>query len=384
MTRYGAVAAALHWAIAAAIALNLWVGWWMGDAIADPAMKSAAIAAFQLHKSVGLTVLVLSLLRLGWRLAHATPALPPMPDWQRHAARLTHWGLYALMVGLPLSGWLYVSTQWRDGAPLNVPTLWFGLFHVPHLFGLDTLEPAARGHWAGTFGEAHAWLAYGMAALMAVHVGAALKHRFVDRDTVLSTMRPGLGAGVVLLTVVAIVATGARSQGGAPVAATQAGSATGSWIVQPGSAIAFTGSNAGSDFHGRFTQWTADLRYDPAHPEAASLRATVRTGSATTGVPMQDEALPQAEWFDAAKFPTAEFVSTAVGADGAITGTLTIKGHPLPVTGLVASFADGVLKIAGHTAVDRKAADLGLQSDATGEYVSMTIGVDVDVTAKAP
>jgi cytochrome b561 len=85
-----------------------------------------------LHKSIGLTVLVLTTLRLLWRLTHKPPLLPAaMSGWERFSAKAAH---YILMVVVPLSGWTYVSSQWADGKPLNVPTLWFGLFQVPHLF----------------------------------------------------------------------------------------------------------------------------------------------------------------------------------------------------------------------------------------------------------
>ena len=132
--RYTSVAIVLHWAIAAPILSNLMVGWWMKNAIDENATQARAIAAFQLHKSIGLTVLLLTALRLLWRFTHKPPPLPAgMASWERFSAKAAHWAFYILMVVVPLSGWTYVSSQWADGKPLNVPTLWFGLFHVPHL-----------------------------------------------------------------------------------------------------------------------------------------------------------------------------------------------------------------------------------------------------------
>jgi polyisoprenoid-binding protein YceI len=94
--------------------------------------------------------------------------------------------------------------------------------------------------------------------------------------------------------------------------------------------------------------------------------------------------MPQTEWFNVAKYPSAEFKTTRVSADGAIEGTLTIKDRQLPVTGLKATIDKGVLHIAGKFDIARQDADLGQESDARGEYVSLKIGVDVNITAKAP
>ena len=136
--------------------------------------------AFQLHKSVGLTVLALSLARLGWRLGHPPPPLPPhMPAWERRIAKATHWAFYALMIGLPLSGWVFVSAGWslHDNASLAVPTHFFGLFQVPALFGLPQASPELRAGVAAVAMNACAD-GVGRGVLAALHVGAALKHPF--------------------------------------------------------------------------------------------------------------------------------------------------------------------------------------------------------------
>lgn len=407
--RYTAVAIVLHWAIAAAILSNLFIGWWMAGAIDEQETRARAIAAFQLHKSIGLTVLVLSLLRLLWRLAHKPPPLPAgMPGWERFAAKATHWAFYILMVLVPLSGWSYVSAQWADDKPLNVPTLWFGLFHVPHLFDAHAMTDAARADVAERNLAAHYYLAWSMGGLFVLHVAAALKHHYFNRDRVLTQMLPAMppadgsapmpaepgyratlriGAALVFAALAAlgyVLWRGPVSSGALAVAAGAPTSVTGSWIVDPASTIGFSGSNSGEAFHGTFTRWSADIRYNPAAPDSSTISASIETASAADGVTLHEETLPQAEWFNAVKFPKAEFKATKVGADGAIEGTLTIKDHPLPVTGLKATVDNGVLKIAGHFEIERKAADLGQESDSSGDYVSLKIGVDVNVTAKAP
>ncbi len=174
--RYGTVAMTLHWLIAAAIIGMLAVGKYMHGL---PDSDADKFALYQLHKSFGITILALTLVRIAWRLMHPAPPLPAtMPLWERWAAHGSHFLLYALMLGLPLSGWLRVSTD-----RLGIPTLWFGLFEVPH-FPLvsDTLT-----HWMH---EAHELMGNGLILLLIIHVGAALKHHFWDRDNVLKRMLP--------------------------------------------------------------------------------------------------------------------------------------------------------------------------------------------------
>ena len=407
--RYTAVAIVLHWAIAAAILSNLLIGWRMKSAIGDSATQARAIAAFQLHKSIGLTVLLLTVLRVLWRFTHKPPPLPAgMAWWERVAAKATHWAFYILMLLVPLSGWAYVSSQWADGKPLNVPTLWFGLFHVSHMFDARAMTDAARAAVSNRSAAVHYYLAWSMAGLLVLHVGAALKHHFRNRDRVLSQMLPVLpppdgavgpkdaparlailrtGAGMIVIALAAlgyVLWRGPATSATGAVAAGTLTSATGAWVLDPTSSIGFSGTHAGNEFHGKFTRWSADIRYNPAAPENSTITAKIETGSAADGVPLHEETMPQTEWFDVAKYPSAEFKTTKISADGPIEGTLTIKDRQLPVTGLKAIVEKGLLHINGKFDIARKDADLGQESDAGGEYVSLKIGVDVNVTAKAP
>lgn len=176
-TRYGTVAMALHWLIAFAIITLLAVGKYMhGLPDSDP----NKFTLYQTHKSVGLTVLALTLARIGWRLINAVPPLPAsMPAWERWAAHVSHFLFYVLMLAIPLSGWAMASAS-----PLGIPTIWFGLFEVPALpvgVGEDPHEQ---------FEDLHELLGNLMILLVLVHVGAALKHHFWDRDGVLKRMLP--------------------------------------------------------------------------------------------------------------------------------------------------------------------------------------------------
>ena len=169
--RYSRVAIGFHWTIAALILVNLAIG------LLHDAFKGVPL--IPLHKSIGITVLVLSIARLGWRLAHPAPALPAhVPGWQRAASAVTHWALYALMILMPLTGWWFVSA-----ATKRYPLDWFGLFPVPYL------PVSAGGPLTRT---AHELLGWTMLALILLHVAGALKHHLIDRDAVLARMLPSL------------------------------------------------------------------------------------------------------------------------------------------------------------------------------------------------
>lgn len=178
-TRYGAVAVTLHWLIAFAIIGMLILGKYMAELARDDPSRFDLI---QLHKSIGITILALSVLRLVWRLVNRVPRLPPhMPAWERFAAQASHFLLYALIIGIPLSGWAFASSS-----PLGIPTIWFGVVEVPHLPGLQGLEDQ-RGV-EHTLHETHELLGNLMIGLLLIHVAAALKHHFWDRDDVLVRM----------------------------------------------------------------------------------------------------------------------------------------------------------------------------------------------------
>lgn len=181
-SRYTTVAIALHWAIAALIFANLFLGWRMGF------LKGLSqFDMFQLHKSVGITILLLSVARLGWRLLNPPPALPAaMRGWERLAAHAAHWAFYAIMIVMPLTGWAMVSVS-----PYNIPTLLFHSIPWPHLPLIHDLPMDHRKAIEAGNGTVHMVLAFGAVALIALHVAAALKHHFIARDGLLGRMIPG-------------------------------------------------------------------------------------------------------------------------------------------------------------------------------------------------
>lgn len=182
--RYGSVAMTFHWLIAALVVVNICLGLYMSDLPRSDPMK---FDLFQLHKSVGLTVLVLSVLRLGWRLVNPIPPLPQgLSPTLRFLAHASHFLLYFLIVFIPLTGWIMVSAS-----PLGNPTQYFFLFDWPNLPIFQGMTRADLREWHESFESAHVFLAWSAIVLVPIHVSAALFHQFVRRDDVLKRMVPG-------------------------------------------------------------------------------------------------------------------------------------------------------------------------------------------------
>lgn len=419
-SRYSIVAIGLHWLIAAAVLSMLPMGWWMADAITDPARQQTAFKLYQLHKSIGFTILGLTLVRLAWRIAHPAPPMPAeMPAFERFAARATHWAFYALLLALPITGWAYVSSGWAVSTdkPLNVATVWFGLVQVPHL-GFVAEQPAEmRRLGAYSAMGAHTALAFGAVGLIALHVAAALKHQFHDRDNVLPAMVPwlklkpegpaasasrlavaaGVGAIAVLMFAGGMLSSPPAGAAAPEAAATKPASAPAEPIV-PGTAkawtvdraassITFAGAHAGAAFKGRFDDWEGHIWFDPADLAGSKAVVLVRTGSARTGDATQEGSLAEAEWFDPKTFPVARFETQGFRSMGGdryeATGTLRVKDKTTPVVlPFTLTMTGGQAKAVGKLKLDRTTLNLGLYSDPSADWVSQMIDVEINVSAR--
>ncbi len=179
--RYSNVAVALHWLIAAGIITLIYLGLTMTDL---KPFSPEQFRMYQLHKSIGITVLGLSALRLAWRLLHTAPPLPAgMARWERLSARGTHLIFYVLMFFMPLTGWAMVSAS-----PLHIPTVLYGVAKLPNLPWIESLpNPKAV---ESVFGELHENGGWVLIALIALHIAAALKHQFIARDNLILRMLP--------------------------------------------------------------------------------------------------------------------------------------------------------------------------------------------------
>ncbi len=172
---YSRVAIALHWTIGALMILNV-----LGGFFHESFGKAAVPIIMPLHKATGILVLVLTVARLMWRLTHRPPPLAAtVRSWERGLAHATHWSFYFLMFALPMTGWLMSSSGAR-----KYSISFYGLFDVPFL-------PVAQDKAAANiFAERHQLLGYIIAALIILHILAALKHHRFDKDDTVVRMLP--------------------------------------------------------------------------------------------------------------------------------------------------------------------------------------------------
>ncbi|MCA1925128.1 MAG: cytochrome b [Thiobacillus sp.] len=172
--RYTVPAVVLHWLIAGLIFVAFPLGVYMSDLPLSP----TRLQLYSYHKWIGISVLLLAGLRVVWRLTHRPPALPgDLPRWQRAASHAVHGLLYLLLLAVPLTGWLMSSAK-------GFQTVWFGVLPLP-----DLVEK--NRELGDALGSAHQWLNYLLLALVILHVAAALKHHFFERQPFLQRM--GLG-----------------------------------------------------------------------------------------------------------------------------------------------------------------------------------------------
>jgi len=172
--RYSPPAIVLHWLLALLIFVTFPLGVYMHELPLSP----DKLKLYSYHKWIGITILMLASLRVMWRVTHTPPPLPgDMARWQRHASQVVHGLLYVLILAIPLSGWLMSSAK-------GFQTVWFGVLPLPDLVGKDK---ALGDLLAGV----HETLNFTLLALVILHVGAALKHHFIERLPFLQRM--GLG-----------------------------------------------------------------------------------------------------------------------------------------------------------------------------------------------
>jgi len=327
--RWGAVSKLLHWSVVALV-----IAQFVLANLADGLpLGMAKLGMLARHKSVGITILALALLRLLWRAAQsAAPALPArLPRTQRWLAQGTHGLLYGLLLAMPLSGWLMSSAK-------NYPVSWFGLLQLPDLVAPGEALYAAMH-------EAHEIMAVVLAVTALLHLLGALKHHFIDRDDVLRRMLPfvrgvvppfALLAGVLLAGGAGtVVAAGATPAPAAPAATAVR------YVLDPAnSTLEFRFRQAGATATGRFARFRATLDWPAgvattAKPTTdasmgAALEVVIDVASLDTADADRDGALRGTELFAVERFPQARFLARQLAAAaGAATGT----GTPLLARG---------------------------------------------------
>lgn len=175
--RYGLAAMGFHWLVAALILATIAIAWYMTGLPLSP----EKIKVYNLHKSIGVTILALAVLRLLWRLVSPAPPLPGgMAAWERRAAHASHVALYGLLFAQPVIGILHSNAA-------SFPVVVFGLFTLPAAIGPDAeLKKLLEA--------VHGWLGWGFLGLICLHAAAALRHHFLLKDDILRRMLPGGGA----------------------------------------------------------------------------------------------------------------------------------------------------------------------------------------------
>lgn len=181
--RYTRTAIMLHWLIALFIFINVALVWTV-----DYLPEDFVRPVINTHKSFGITVLGLALMRILWRATHPAPPLPASyPRWERLSAHAAHWILYALIFCLPLSGWMHDSA-WKD-APSH-PMFLFGLVPWPRIPWLLSINPADKDYWHDLLGLVHKSFSYVLYAMFVLHVAGAVKHQWFDKEPELQRMLP--------------------------------------------------------------------------------------------------------------------------------------------------------------------------------------------------
>lgn len=396
--RYAIVAIALHWIIAILILVQIGAGLWISSGDGSAAGPGTLrFAVFQLHKTFGILVLLLTVARIGWRLLN-----PPPPShvvvlaWEKALSSAVYVAFYVLMIALPLTGWALVSAS-----PTGIPTLLFNVLEWPHLPlpVSEALEEALH--------ESHEILAFVAIALIGLHVAGALKHQFVDRENILVRMAPGLfgpaetpqararglalvaGAPLALALAVLAVPSLAGMSGGAggPTLAQASSSGPSGWAVNPAaSSIAFAGTQSGTAFDGSFAAWTAEIVFDPADPASARIVATVDTTSVTTSNSYVRASIQSSSWLDTRNHPQATFEATGFASTGPgayeASGTLTLRGVAQPVVLPFTLAIEGdTARAQGSVTLDRRAFEIGTDTASNDDAVSPEITVTVTVEA---
>ncbi|MEM7564132.1 MAG: cytochrome b/b6 domain-containing protein [Pseudomonadota bacterium] len=296
---YNIVAITLHWMIALLIIGLLIAGNFMVRLEDTDPLRYVLT---QWHKSLGVIVLLLVMVRIGWRLLHRPPPLPEtLESWEALAAHGTHLLLYVLMLAIPLSGWIMVSAS-----PLEIPTLLFNGVEWPHLPPFESI--ADKAEISELFASLHEIFGWVLVAFLLAHVGAAFRHQWIKGDDVLQRMSPRTSdrgwhprfVSLVSFTVFVLAALIIYGYGGEKSVPIAAGG---------NSHVSFEFVMQGDLSEGVFNDSTVEMALDPSNPEAGRLQARVNTASVDSGNSQIDSTLTGSDWFDVSNHPDATFNS---------------------------------------------------------------------------
>lgn len=328
--KFGLTARAFHWLIAVLILMLLMMGYQMGTLPMGP----DKLWVIGLHKSLGITVLALGIMRLIWRILNAPPpALPSHAKWEKILAKTIHGVFYLSIIGMPLSGWIMSSAS-------EYPVTFFGWFNMPSI--------VAKNHdLAEAMEEVHELFALGLMGSVALHIAGALKHRLIDKDDTLKRMGANIviaALGLIWLGVVALVMLSGEGKehehAHAEVQQTQADvhvSGDGNWSIQKeASVIEFMFSQYGQSVKSNFANWDGQIVFDKGDLSASHADIRIDAASLKTGSDDRDRQSQGPDWFDTARFPVISFQSESFKDLGSnqyeMTGTLNVRDVAKPVS----------------------------------------------------
>lgn len=396
---YGVVAQLLHWVTAALILSLIPLGFYMSDLPATTAPEVARKSwLYSLHKTLGVSVLFVSVIRIGWAIIQPRPRLLNADrPLESIAAHTVHWTLYGTIILMPLTGWLYHSAT-EGFAPI-----WWPL-------GQD-LPLVPKSPWLAELARtAHFFTAILLTLSLCLHMGGAFKHAVLDRDATLRRMIPGLyqapdtqepvpagkrlpvffwGLVFVLLgaTIVFAVNTSVfrpdSPQG--PIALKPAGKSDVNWRVDPeNSRLAIEVGVMGSPLAGHFEKWTARISFDPGDPSKAVIDVDVDIASLVLGS-VKTQAL-SADFLNAADHPTGKFVSKSTiylgGQRYEMTSELFLAGVRKPVTmQFDLSITGNKATVVGEALLDRFEFGIGIKGFPNSTVLDAKVPVRIKLEA---
>ncbi len=384
--RYGTVAKTFHWLTALLILALIPSGIIANGMPYDtPEALAQKAQLFSIHKTLGVTLFTVAVLRILWALAQPKPVpLHPERRGEQFLAATVHWLLYGSLVLVPLSGWVHHAST-EGFAPILWP------------FGQDLLFVPKSEALAGVTASLHVIFERVLVVALMLHIIGALKHHFIDRDVTLKRMwfgsseggsdgkRDGKLAPVISAVAAWVVAVGIGASLGlfekheSTATAVALALVKSDWQVESGT-LEISVKQLGSDVTGNFADWTAAITFDETADGAmGDVDVTIAIPSLKLGS-VTSQALG-ADYFDAEGHPTARFMAEITRADEGFvaTGTLTIKGNEIPVALPFALVLDGGrAEMSGQLTLDRRDFGIGDESESS---VGHPVGVSVDLVA---
>ncbi len=405
VARYSRTAVALHWLIALLLAFEIGLGQRTEHLKNGPEL----FWVFQLHKSIGITILLLSLWRLWTRLRHPRPVALVDTGWAKALSSAVHYLFYAVMILGPLTGWILVST-----AKVKIPTVLFGVIPWPDFpFATHTLHEISE--------VVHGLLANVAILLFVLHIVGALRHQFFIKDNIIARVTPLTRAGIIAVVgmiaaiglahvfgkvIPAAVAdisasptTTVRAKPAVFVPAAPAPVAKADALIEAeaiapiplwqvtGGALNFNVGINGERVSGTFKKWDADIRFDPEQLGQSSIRVITDLSSVESGDKDRDSMLAGTDFFAISAHPRTAFTSTAITALGPnryrAEGSLKMKGMSKPMRLDFSLIINDTKAIAsGSGTLDRRSYTIGEGQFVDTETISADVKVDFTLRAK--